>query len=152
MQLSRILVPTDFSASAVQASHVALALAKPLGGEILLLNVYLPPTVMMPGGSTFVPTPSRLVDFSQEAEAELAAAQRALAERAEGVPIRAEAAMGGDAAEILRYAESGRFDLIVMGTHGRRGLSRLVIGSVAESVTRRSPIPVLTVRSGEEAP
>ena len=53
------------------------------------------------------------------------------------------------AAEILRYAKSANIDLIVMGTHGRTGLARLVLGSVAEAVVRAAPCPVLTVRSAE---
>ncbi|MBI1744205.1 universal stress protein [Candidatus Acetothermia bacterium] len=60
---------------------------------------------------------------------------------------------GHPAETILRYAKENKIDLIVMGTHGRRGLNRILLGSVAEEVVRRSPVPVITVRMiGDEKP
>jgi nucleotide-binding universal stress UspA family protein len=150
MRLSRILCPTDFSPSAEHAADVALALATSVGGSITLLHAYMPAAIMAPEGGALLPEPARLLDITDHVEATLAEAQRALAARAGAVKIDALAVMGGAAAEILRLAESGEFDLIVMGTHGRRGLQRLVLGSVAETVMRRAAIPVVTVRAGAE--
>lgn len=150
MRLSRILVPTDFSASAAHAAEVALALARSVDGRITLLHAYVPAAVITPDGSTFVAPPTHLLDLTEQAEAELAEAQKALAARSGGVPIDARAVIGGAAEEILRLADSGEFDVVVMGTHGRRGLGRLILGSVAETVTRRAPIPVVTVRAAGE--
>ena len=62
------------------------------------------------------------------------------------VPVERRLLAGDPADAIIRLAESEHIDLIVMGTHGRRGLSRLLMGSVAESVVRVAPCPVLTVK------
>ena len=59
--------------------------------------------------------------------------------------------MGSAAEEIVHAAESGQFDVVVMGTHGRSGIGRLLLGSVAETVMRHAQIPVLTVREGPRA-
>ena len=150
MRLSHILCPTDFSPSAEHAADVALALASSVGGSITLLHAYIPPAVVAPDGSTFLPAPARLLDVTDAAEAALADARRKLAARSGGVPIDARAVIGAAAEEIVRCAETGQFDLIVMGTHGRRGIGRLVLGSVAETVMRRAPVPVVTVRSAGE--
>ena len=147
MRFSRILVPTDFSTGAEHAAVAAAELARSLGGTVTLLHVYNPPSLMFPDGSTFAPTPAQLVEASERADEDLAVASRALASRlGDGVDIRTATAIGDAADEIVRLADSGRFDVVVMGTHGRTGLRRLVLGSVAEKVLRRATIPVLTVR------
>lgn len=151
MQLGRILVPTDFSASATRAAELALAIAGSVGGRVTLLYVYAAPSLMTPDGSTFVASPAELLAITEHAEAQLADFQRRVEAHAGGVPVEARAALGVAAPEILRLADSGEFDLVVMGTHGRRGLGRLVLGSVAETVMRGSIIPVVTVRAGAEA-
>jgi nucleotide-binding universal stress UspA family protein len=66
----------------------------------------------------------------------------------EAVPVQVNVAVGTPAEEILRVAREEKVDLIVMGTHGRTGLRHLLLGSVAEEVTRHAPCPVFTVRSG----
>ncbi|HEX4458852.1 MAG TPA: universal stress protein [Polyangia bacterium] len=147
MRFSRILVPTDFSASADEAAAVAGALAATAGGTVTLLYVYNPPSLMLPDGSTFVVTPSELVQESERAEADVARAKQALAGTLDPkVHVAAATAMGVPAQEIQRMAASGDFDIVVMGTHGRTGLRRVLLGSVAEQVLRHASIPVLTVR------
>jgi nucleotide-binding universal stress UspA family protein len=146
MRLQRILVPIDFSGSADRAVDLALTIAGAVDGRVTLLYVFSAPATVLPDGSTFAATPSELLDVSARAEQAVADARRDLERRAGGVAIAAETRMGRAADEILRLAQSGEFDLVVMGTHGRTGLGRLLLGSVAESVMRRSPIPVLTVR------
>jgi universal stress protein A len=69
----------------------------------------------------------------------------------EVVPMQVRAAVGKPAEEILRVAREEKVDLIVMGTHGRTGVRHLLLGSVAEEVTRHAPCPVFTVRIGAEA-
>jgi nucleotide-binding universal stress UspA family protein len=64
----------------------------------------------------------------------------------QGLWFRRQLATGDPADTILEVAEDGRFDLIVMGTHGRTGIKRMILGSVAETVTRRATCPVLTIR------
>lgn len=149
MRLSRILLPTDFSTAAAKAADVALLLTAPRGC-IELVHVYLPPSLMLPDGSTFGPTAQELVSATERAEQALADAAHTLAARAADVHIERRALMGDAADEIVRLAQSGNYDAIVMGTHGRSGWRRLLLGSVAESVMRRSPIPVVSVRESPE--
>ena len=147
MRFSRILVPTDFSTGAEEAAVVAAAFARQVGGTIELLHVYNPPSILLPDGSTFAPTPAQLVEASERADSALADACRALVARiGDGVRVESSSRIGAAADEIVRLAGSGKYDLVVMGTHGRTGLRRLVVGSVAEKVLRRASIPVLTVR------
>jgi nucleotide-binding universal stress UspA family protein len=150
MRLQRILVPIDFSGTADRAVEVALELAEAVGGQLTLLYVYGAPATMLPDGSTFAASPRDLVEASSRADQALADVRRTLETRAAtaGVKVAAETRMGMAADEIVHAAESGAFDLVVMGTHGRTGLGRLLMGSVAESVMRHARIPVLTVREG----
>lgn len=147
MRFKRILVPTDFSANAMPAAEVAVALAPTAGGAIELVHVYGPPGIILPDGSAFPATADELWGVTERAETALAQARAAVVARAAGIEVTAQALMGAPADEILRLAESGHYDLIVMGTHGRTGLRRLLMGSIAEAVMRRSPIPVLTIRA-----
>lgn len=146
MRFTHILVPIDFSANAAVAIDVAVALARAVGGTIELVHVYGVPAIMLPDGSTFASSPSELLSVTERVEAELSAAKQAAVAGAAGVAVVAQSLMGAPADEIVRLAGSGRYDVVVMGTHGRTGLRRLLMGSIAESVVRRSPIPVLTVR------
>jgi nucleotide-binding universal stress UspA family protein len=149
LAFKKILCPIDFSEGSHQALEGALNLAKASGGELVLLHVYAPPIgytdVMGPG------TEQAAVAMAESLETELG---RWKADAAgHGVPVTAVLKQGGACPEILRYAREGGFDTIVMGTHGRSGLGRLIIGSVAEKVVRKSAIPVLTIhpRPHEEA-
>lgn len=147
MRFSRILVPTDFSTGAENASLTAVALAAAVHGHVDLVHWFNPPAVMLPDGSTFPATPAQLLEVSDRAEAALAEALATLRARTGGqIAIEGSTRMGSAADEILQLAAAGKYDLIVMGTHGRTGIRRLMLGSVAEKVLRRSPIPVLTVR------
>jgi nucleotide-binding universal stress UspA family protein len=145
MRFDRILVPTDFSPCARQAAEVALALASAVDGSVTLLNVYAPPPEPITDAGRYPPSSpwDQALAASRRALDELAASVRPLAP---AVPIWVEPRFGDAEEEILRAADSGRFDLVILGTHGRRGVRRLVLGSVAESISRRSPIPVLTIR------
>jgi nucleotide-binding universal stress UspA family protein len=148
MRFSRILVPTDFSTGAENAAVTAVALAAAVGGRVDLVHWYNLPALMTPDGSTFGPTAAQLVEAGERADAALAEALQALRARVGGrVRIEGATRIGTAADEILRIAEKGHYDLIVMGTHGRTGLRRLMLGSVAEQVLRRASIPVLTVRA-----
>jgi nucleotide-binding universal stress UspA family protein len=144
MDLKRILVPTDFGDAAGKALDVAVDLAKKYSASITLLHVYEIPVYPYPGA---------LVDFDfvtpirEAAQKELASAFDALKLR--GVEARAELLYGVPWSAILEVAENGKADLIVIGTHGRRGVMHALLGSVAEKVVRLSPVPVLTVRGPE---
>jgi nucleotide-binding universal stress UspA family protein len=138
-----ILVPTDGSDAAAAAFDHAFELAERYDATVHAL--YVVDTAVY--GS--LDARSDLVIEALEEQGEGAVA--AVRERGEtaGVPVVEEVARGSPARAILDYAEEEGVDLVVMGTHGRRGLDRLVLGSVTERVLRASPVPVLVVRAGE---
>lgn len=141
-----ILVATDFGSSSLRAVHVAAELAAQLTAQLTVLHVIQDPTALHAGDA---PTDSSRTCEDAECivRRELDSYLESLAERAilcEGV-IR----FGEPASETVAYAEEAGCDLIVVGTHGRGGLSRLLLGSVAERIVRTSPIPVLTARADE---
>lgn len=133
-----ILVPTDFGEPAEQATALAVTFAEKFDAKLTLLHVYELPPVYGYGEALAWP----MEDFAREAQKSLDAALSKLKE----LHPRADAVLEtGDASErILAVAKSRNVDLIVMGTHGRRGLAHVLLGSVAEKVVRRSPVPVLT--------
>jgi nucleotide-binding universal stress UspA family protein len=121
--LRRILFPTDFSDVSREAGATAAALARQFDAELTILYVVPPVTD---------PSPSeRLGPLA--------------AELGQGITIKTEVASGIPARRIVAYAQQHGIDLIVMGTHGRTGISRALLGSVTEAVVRRAPCRVLTV-------
>jgi nucleotide-binding universal stress UspA family protein len=140
-----ILVATDFGEGASRALDVAMTLAAKFESKLTLLHAY---TIPASGYDYATGLLWPIDDLSRAARAELDGALRKAKERypnIEGVVV-----CGDPWSEILDTAERSGADLIVMGTHGRRGLSRVLLGSVAEKVVRLSPIPVLTVSSKKE--
>ena len=137
----KILVPTDYSDTAEHGTRYALELAQALGAKVTILHVYVIPTPPEGGGfaSDFVR------ETQQVAEKEL---QQATA-KYQGTPALAAAklATGEPTDAILNAARELGADLIVIGTHGRSGVRRMLLGSVAESVLRAAPCPVLAIRS-----
>lgn len=153
----RILVPHDFSECAARALDVAAALAEHGGGRLTILHVSpLPPNlphdakVTAPDGSAPVSIDEMLASGARR---DLAAIAAPLKARGLAVQTTARTAEpGSPAAAVLRIAEEIGADVIVLGTHGRTGLARLLLGSVAEKVIRGASMPVVTVRSnGDEA-
>ena len=149
--ITKILVPVDFSPHAERAFGYATALARRLGAELTLVHVVEDPFATGAwGAEAYVPNVDELL---QEL---IAGAERQLApwkERpaAQGLAVKATVITGRPAQSIIEHAASEGCDLIVMGTHGRAGLSHAVMGSVAERVLRKAPCPVLTVRAGATA-
>jgi nucleotide-binding universal stress UspA family protein len=137
-----ILVPTDLSEGAEQALDYACELAHTLGAQIHLLNVISIPALGVPElglalTSTMI---DQLVVDNQEAIDRLASTR--CSAQVGQVLVRT-----GDARDVINQtAKDLGVDLIVMGTHGRRGISRALLGSVAETVVRTAPCAVLTVR------
>ncbi len=144
--IRRILFPTDFSPCADQALDHALALARQYQAEVHLFHAIVlheddphQPAHHLPDVDTLR---ARLREL---AEADMGAALAA--HQGEDLKVKtAQSFCVAAAPAILEYAASKRIDLIVMGTHGRRGLGHLFLGSVAEEVVRHAPCPVLTVR------
>ena len=138
-----ILVPTDFSTASDAAVPHAEALARQSSAELLVLHVQEPPLAYGTGELYYgLPEPDseliqKMLDAVKPADP--------------GVPCRHRLAMGDPAAEILRIAAAEGAEMIVMGTHGRTGLFRALMGSVAEAVVRRAPCPVLIYRAAAGA-
>jgi nucleotide-binding universal stress UspA family protein len=153
--VTRILVPTDFSESADAALAYAKTLAGCLGASLHLLHVYTDPygpSVYVP--EVYVPVPAEMRERAlEDVRAQLA--QRLDAEETTYFRGTHAVVTGLTAKEIVKYAADHDIALIVMGTHGRRGVAHLLLGSVAEHVVRTAPCPVLTVRDtakGEKRP
>ena len=144
VEFKRILVPTDFSVAATMALEVAVDLARKYGGTITLLHVHEVPLYPYPELGVLADI-DLVTPVREAAQKELARAFSALVAR--GVEARPQLACGVVWSEILWEAEQSRADLIVMGTHGRKGVMHALLGSVAEKVVRTAPIPVLTVRT-----
>ncbi|WP_428261090.1 universal stress protein [Haliangium sp.] len=159
MRLQRILVPVDFSVHSEQAGLVAVALANRHGAEVLALHVdpfpgaaavavepvYIPPDLF--GGLH--------ADYNRRIDESLASLQELLAKHATtSVTLTTERRTGLVADNVLEYATESKADLIVMGSSGLSGTARLILGSVADKVSRSAPCPVLITRinSDEERP
>lgn len=140
----KILHPTDFSECAEQARAQAIRLARALGAEIILFHVAVE-TPLYAEGMLAAGTVQKVYD-AQRKWAEEALEARAAETRAAGVPARWKLTAGVPFDAIVQGAEEEGADMIVMGTHGRRGLEGLLLGSVANKVVRLAGCPVLTVR------
>jgi nucleotide-binding universal stress UspA family protein len=145
LKARRILHPSDFSTASRAAFARAVADARADRAELLLVHVL--PAVMPLVGDGYVPPQTyEAMERSMRAHGQkqldkLVAKAKAAGARAQGLVLEGTAA---DA--IVRVARAKRADVIVMGTHGRSGLARLFMGSVAERVIGTAPCPVLTVR------
>jgi nucleotide-binding universal stress UspA family protein len=142
----RILVPTDFSECSDAALGYAKRLAARVGGSVRMLHVMEHTTVAAGLGSEFVPEPPEMV-AERVAKVKEELAHRMIIDSRSRVKIAGDVVHGPIGATIEAYAGDNHFDVIVMGTHGRRGLAHLLMGSVAESVIRTAPCPVLTVKA-----
>jgi universal stress protein A len=144
----RILVPTDFSAPADEAARIAVDLSRRYDASITLVYVYEPPTYALPeSGLAFTTTQ---LDEAFAAFRRLLATTSDRARERGATKVETQLSYGFAAREITSLASAGAFDLIVMGTHGRTGLSHLLLGSVAERVVQTAHCPVLTVRLPDE--
>jgi nucleotide-binding universal stress UspA family protein len=165
MAFTHVLVPTDFSGPAARALHYAIEEAELHGARLTLLHVLPPrrgadvyyvagsPEPLRPGsldpfveaclGAHAPPEPAVVRD---DRTADALTRLRDLMPDAFRGPWDAEVADGDPADTIVRFARRRRVELIVMGTHGRAGLPRMLLGSVAEKVLRLAPCPVLAVR------
>jgi nucleotide-binding universal stress UspA family protein len=144
----KILVPIDGSAPSRAGLERAIALARSQRARLRLVHVVDDNAVLRAGIEPSVNVGELLDMLEQDGRKLLAAAEAAARKR--GVKADAalrEAHLGRVADQIVREAVRSRADVIVMGTHGRRGLGRLVMGSDAESVLRESRVPVLLVKA-----
>ena len=148
MFVRHLLVPTDFSKRSAAALRYARGLAAALGAEIDLLHVVTPPLLAPRTLDAHLGRARAPLDENAVADAERQL--RALvAQSAEGVRVRTMVELGDPADVIVQRAVELPSDLIVIGTHARRGVSELVLGSVAHQVITRASCPVITLRGDE---
>ncbi len=141
LPMHTIIHPTDFSKPSDNAFRLACSLARDHGARVIFFHV-APPIVAY----------GDIVRFDQPeiAREKLWEAFRQLQEsdpKVRELHVETQLAVGEPVQEILRLAKESKCDLIVMGTHGRTGLRRLLMGSVAEQIVRKAPCPVLTVKT-----
>jgi nucleotide-binding universal stress UspA family protein len=138
----KILVATDFGELAEAVCNVGLELARRFQVPLVVMHTYAPMAPNYSGAPLLPPAQYReIVENAARATLEQEAARL----RGKGVDISTVLQVGVPAEEVLRTANALDVGLIVMGTHGRHGLPRALLGSVAEKVVRMSPIPVLTL-------
>jgi nucleotide-binding universal stress UspA family protein len=143
----KILIPVDFSGSSRKACEVGVELAATFRVSVTLLHV-VPAITVSYGGVPYIPAP----EYTKFVEDSARSALRTEAERLQGrgVAIESMLKVGRAWEEIIEATKPLDVGLIVIGTHGRRGLPRTILGSVAEKVVRLSPVPVLTVHGSDE--
>jgi nucleotide-binding universal stress UspA family protein len=132
----------DFSEPSHAAMQEAAELARRLDAALELVHVRPPPPH---GDISFTAPPDFVNEAHAELESEMATWQEE-AERVTGRAVNATVIPGTAADEILRFVRERGHDLVVVGTHGRKGVQRLLLGSVAERVAREAPCSVLVVR------
>ena len=141
----RMLVPLDGSLSAEAILPFAEQVAGPLDAEVVLFRVVEPPSPIELVASAGVVSPDTFTLRDIDAKRYLSEIARRLSKK--GIRVRTRVMVGSAAEEILGAARSTSADLIAMATHGRSGVGRALFGSVAESVLRASPVPVLLIRT-----
>jgi nucleotide-binding universal stress UspA family protein len=140
MNIRTILFPTDCAVPEDRSCQIAAGLARDYGAKLVVLHAWQPAPIM---DTRIGPVP--VVD-PDEIRTEEKQKLDAREPPDRGVPVERVLMEGEPGEAILRAARERECDLIVMGTHGRTGLSRIIRGSVAEHVLRRAPCPVLTVK------
>ncbi len=150
MNIRSILLPTDFSECGNFALSYAASLARTFGASILCVHVIEPmvPTV----GYSGISEPLPIADIADQLED---SAERELPKFAEsgecaGLAVEELIVHGEAASEIVRVAKERSVDLIVVSSHGRTGLGRILFGSTAEAIVRHAPCPVLVVKPAKE--
>jgi nucleotide-binding universal stress UspA family protein len=142
-EFKKILFPIDFSESTPKILPYVLTMSKTFGSAVHLLYVVRDLKYLT---SFHVPHPSLDLIENEITENSQKMMDKVCNEDLQGCPHFVKKILVGDAAtEIIRYAQEEKVDLIIMGTHGRKGLEKALFGSVADKVVKNSPVPVLTV-------
>lgn len=140
----RIVVPTDFSSCSEEAWALAQRVAGALGSELVLVHVLVEAPLW--GEGPFTMDRAREVYDAARTWAGERLAEWAAQARSKGLTARVTLRTGAAHEEIVALATDERADLVVIGTHGRGGVNRALLGSVTDRVVRLAPCPVLTVR------
>lgn len=143
MHINRIALATDFSPQARRAGDVAIELATRLRVPLLMVSAFQIPVYPLPEGAVIAGAPT-IADILARLSHDLSVDKAAALER--GAPtVDTLAVEGPPASEIVRVAKERGCDLIVIGSHGRGGVSRMILGSVADRVMRTAHCPVMVV-------
>jgi nucleotide-binding universal stress UspA family protein len=144
-RIRHVLYASDFSAASRRALSTAISIAKSLDAKLTILYVLAPVVPMVPDRYVDPVTLDQLDKLARQWSARQV---NRLAAQAKKAGVRATALLrdGDPAEQIVRAGRSTRADLIIVGTHGRRGLPKFFLGSVAERVVATAPCPVVTVR------
>ena len=150
LQVRRILLPTDFSGCANYALPYAAAIARAVDATVICVNVVEPivPAVGYTGMAEAMPIAEMSEQMEESAERELPDVMSC--EELRGLKVEEVIGHGDAAAEIVRVADEQGADLIVISSHGRTGLGRIIFGSTAEAVVRHARCPVLVVKPPDE--
>jgi len=141
--IKKILLPTDFSEGSKNALPYAMELAKQYNASLYLIHVIYDLSQASGLHVPHVNLDQLYLEIEAAAKKEL---ERFGLEELRGLNVHREIIRGVPYEEIIKFAEKNQIDLIVIGTHGRKGLEKVFFGSTAEQVVRRAPCAVLTVR------
>lgn len=145
MTAKTILFPTDFSEASATAFEYAEDFARGSHGRLLIVHVQEPIYPLVGGELAYLPS-------TQTNPEELAAELRKIVPNDSQLTYAHQLLQGDPATEIVNLAKSEHADMIILGTHGRTGVARLLLGSTAEQVLRRAPCPVLAVKQPAHEP
>jgi len=143
MKIKRIFVPVDYSACSSVALRVAASLAEQLHATLDIVHVWDRPSYLGNAVLSSEKTPpgsSLFQRIEEQAQLDLRNYLSGISSKLSGRLVS-----GDPASALLQEIKAGKYELVVVGTHGRTGLSHLLLGSVAEKLVRLSPTPVLTV-------
>lgn len=143
----KILCPVDFSPGSERAVAKARELASALHAELELVHAYQLPVLALPDSSVTV-SPTYVAELTNRAQEELNRHARAIEQ--DGITVTTRLVEGNPAEAIVERAKETDASMVVMGTHGRSGFRRFLLGSTAERVVRTATVPVLTVHLPEE--
>jgi universal stress protein A len=145
MQVKRILFPTDFSEGALQALPYAVDMARTHGAKLYIMHVLY--DIASASGLHIPHTSVDMMYKEMEASAIRELEQFGWDKREDLKDVEYKVIRGVPYEEILKFIKEKNIDLLVIGTHGRTGIDRVIFGSTAQRVVRHSPCPVLTIKA-----
>lgn len=145
MNLNTIVVATDFSHTSDAALRLATMLARDTRAKLHIVHVSEPrPAYTVAGVYASLPAGNEFADAYRQLQE--------VRPSDSGVPCEHRLLIGAPADEIVKYAQEQQADMIVIGSHGRTGLGRLLLGSVAEAIVRQAGCPVMTIKTPAQLP
>ncbi|MGC8773730.1 MAG: universal stress protein [Chlorobaculum sp.] len=143
--IKSILCPMDFSDASKNAYRYACEFARSMGSKVILLNVIEPRPIAAEMSLNYIPLEEDLAAAAKEDFIPLVKDAEAM-----GIDVTADVTIGLPAESILQHVADLDVSMLIMGSHGKTGLSRLLMGSVAEAVIRKAAVPVLIVKANEK--